>query len=194
MRIALVMLFAVLVPGGNAYSQEFTISARERKTTTSESHVYRVYFTEFRMADSSDVKIAECDFAKTFEQLKNDKEINIIETGELRIYEGHDAVMQVGRTETITIESSDKSLHRVERPMGTLVSAKASTVGGKTLLQLLFEASRIEGGADSAAVTPQNILVVDTTVLIDRDQTRILTGKTTGTPFYLAVSVKEVAP
>jgi len=172
----------------------------EKSEASSKGHrereeVYIVQLTEFRMKKASDAKISASDIIKALDEMKDNGEIEIVETIRLSAFPGLKSMVQIGRIATVTtgvISAPGRVQHRQSQrqDIGTLVELTADPSNGKVLLNLAFEASRFDDEGTETTPPDTTTFAINTTLLLTPGKTTFVGGTSADGSSFLAVSVK----
>ena len=102
------------------------------------------------MKKKSDVYISSSEVVKSFGELKENGDIEIVETIRLSALPSFESMMQMGKRATVTVGVSNapgrgQTRQMQQQMIGTMVRLTAEPSDGKALLKLSYEASRFEG-------------------------------------------------
>ncbi len=131
---------------------------------------------------------------KSFDELKDNGDIEIIETIRLSAVSTYETMMQIGKKATVNVGVMNAPGRGPTRQMqqqmiGTLVRLTAEPSDGKTMLKLSYEASRFEGEGSDDCPPDTKTFQINTTLLLERDRKALVGGTSAESSTFLAVSI-----
>ncbi len=195
MRLSILLFLASIVISSASFSQEVQDTQDVSKKSGELLNVRVVQLTEFRMKKASDVHLSSSEIVKSFEEMKADGDIEVIETIRLSALPGHESMMQIGKTATVVVGVANapgrgQVRQRQQQIIGTMVRLTAEPIDGKVLLKLSYEASRFEGEGSDDVPPDMKTFQVNTTLVLDPSQTVLVGGTSAESSTFLAVAVK----
>lgn len=194
MRFSMTLLCAFFLATTTCFSQEVESKQVGTRTANQMDVAYVVQLTEFRMAKAADVNLSAGEIVKSLDELKENGEIEIIETIRLSALPRFESMMQIGKTASITVGVTNapgriQARQTQQQMVGTMVRLTAEPADGKILLKLAYEASRFEG--EHSDETPPDIKTIqlNTTLLLEHSKTTLVGGTSAEATTFLAVSV-----
>ncbi len=195
MRFSTVLFLVFMTASSFGSAQEIDSSQAALKQSSELGNVYIVQLTEFRMKKSADVHLSTSEIVKSFDEMKDNGDIEIIETIRLSALPSYESMMQIGRRATVTVGISNapgrgQVRQMQEQMIGTMVRVTAEPCDGRTLLKLSYEASRFEGEGSDDSPPDTTSFQLNTTLLLEPSKTALVGGTSAGSSTFLAVSVK----
>lgn len=195
MRYTFVALTAFVFLSAASLAQGEGTRDTADKAPESTLRSYVVQLTEFRWKGSADLALSPRELVRAVDQLRKDGKLDVIETVRLSALENHESMAQFGKSVAIVTGVADTGQGRVRNvgfhQVGTMVKLTAVPKDGKVVLELQYEASRLNG--EGAADLPSSTLTTQfkTTLMIEPG-TPTLVGSTTAQPSsLLVVSITE---
>lgn len=156
---------------------------------------YVVQFTEFRFKEAPESPLTTKDILQSFEQLRKDGRLEIIETVRLSALEQCEAMVQFGRSVAVTTGATALPNGRSNRQfqfrqVGTLVRVTAQPKQEKILLNVMYEASRL--GPETKEDAPQDInqVTFNTTLMIEPGRPTLVGSDSADTSSLLLVTIE----
>lgn len=196
MRYIALLLVAHLLGSAVSVAQEgspFDASAAPPVPTQS----YAVQLTEFRLKSATDPTLTASDIVKTFEQMRNDGKVDLIEIIRLSALEGQESSVQIGKAANVTIAMTAVAGGRPPmrqmqtQTVGTSARVTAVGQGGKVLLNLSYEASRFEGPGQEDSPPDTVTVQFNTTLLIEPGKPTLVGGTSAEATHLLLVSISD---
>lgn len=160
---------------------------------------YTVQLTEFRLKSTSDPKLSASELVASFEQMKKDGKLDLVETIRLSALEQYESMAQFGRRAAVTVGVTVGGANGpVGRPttrsiqhqmVGTTVRLTATPQQGKILLKLSYETARLEEEAKDAISPDTRMVQFNTTLLIEPGKPTLVGGSSAENSSYLLVSI-----
>lgn len=199
MRLSTILLFASITFSSFCYAQEDKNSQPVTNKSSGLGSAYVVQLTEFRMKKSSDVRISSSEIVKAFDELKDNGDIEIIESIRLSALPTYESMVQIGKKATVTVgvvnaPGRGATRQTQQQMIGTMVRLTAEPSDGKTLLKLSYEASRFEGEGSDDSPPDTKTFQINTTLLLERSKTALVGGTSAESSTFLAVSVNYLHP
>ena len=194
MRLSTILFLASITVTSFCVAQEIENSQAVTNKSSGLGNAYIVQLTEFRFKKSSDMHIPSSEIVKSFDELKDNGDIEIIETIRLSALPSYESMMQIGNRATVTVgvmnaPGRGQTRQTQQQMIGTMVRLTAEPSDGKTLLKLSYEASRFEGEGSDDSPPDTKTFQINTTLLLDRSKTALVGGTSAGSSTFLAVSV-----
>jgi len=189
------MLFlAVVMASSLGSSQEIEKSQAASKKSSGSGNAYIVQLTEFRMK-KSDVHVSASEIIKLLDEMKDNGDIEVIETIRLSALPSYESMIQIGRRATITAGTMDapgrgQTRLTQHQEIGTTVRLTAEPSGERTLLKLSYEAIRLEGEASDDIPPDTTAFEINTAMLLEPSKTVLVGGTSADSSAFLAVSVE----
>jgi hypothetical protein len=189
MRTSIFLCLIALSMSHLCFAQEVENSKSPPERGLGLAHAYMVQLTEFRIKKSTDAPVPTDEILKSFDELKDNGEIEIIETIRLSALPGYESMMQIGRRAAVTVGVMNApgrgQTRQVQHQMiGTMVRLTAEPSNGKTLLKLTYEASRFEGEGTDDSPPDTKTLQFNTTLLLDPSKTSLVGGTSADSSTY----------
>jgi hypothetical protein len=194
MRFSTVLFLGSIMATSFCFAQEDKNSQAVTNKSSGLGNAYIVQLTEFRMKKSSDVQLSSIEILKSFDQLRDNGDIEIIETIRLSALPTYESMMQIGKKATVTVgvmnvPGRPQARQMQQEMIGTMVRLTAEPCDGKTLLKLSYEASRFEGERSNDSPPDTKTFQINTTLLLDRSKTTLVGGTSAESSTFLAVSI-----
>jgi hypothetical protein len=149
MRYTFVALTAFLFLSAASLAQDEGARDTADKAPESTLRSYVVQLTEFRWKGSTDPALSPRVIVRAVDQLRKDGKLDVIETVRLSALENHESMAQFGKSVPMTTGVADTRQGRVRnvdfQQVGTMVKLTAVPKDGKVVLELQYEASRLNG-------------------------------------------------
>ncbi len=212
MRIPFLMSVLVALSSPEIFAQENDVPAQDdaanvrdeneataESTTAMQLKSYDVLLTDFQW-QSPDPQITSQEIVKSFDQLKDDGKLSSIETVRLSVLEGHECMVQFGKTVAVVVGRTGDQIGRPgavstrDTKIGTILRVKANTRSDDTvLLKIEYEASRLSDADMNVEIgSPEiNVRKVGMSVVV-KPGTPILLGGTSADPTsYMMLSITK---
>ena len=195
MRLTTMFFLTSLAVSSICFAQEIENSQAASKKSSELGNAYIVQLTEFRMKKSSDVQTSSSEIVKSFDAMKDNGDIEVIETIRLSALPSYESMLQIGKRATVTVGVTNapgrgQTRATQQQLIGTMVRLTAEPSDGKTRLKLSYEASRFEGEGSDDSQPDTKTFQINTTLLLDRSKTVLVGGSSAESSTFLAVSVK----
>ena len=163
---------------------------------------YLIELTEFRLSGGSGPGVSASELIKRFEQLRGDGKLELVEVVRLSALAGHQSTAQFGKRVGIpTSVMSDPRRGRIQQvqmhEIGTLVRVTAASRGDRIVLELTYEASRLEkvpqANDEDEPIPSHNIATIQiaTTLALKSGEQQLVGGTSNGSTSLLAVTITE---
>jgi hypothetical protein len=158
---------------------------------------YVVQLTEFRLKESSDPSLSAGDIVRSFQQMKDDENLELVETVRLSTLAHHESMVQFGKQATVITGVAFPGAGRAparstqQQTIGTLVRVTVEPRDGKVLLKLSYEVSRFEGELPEDRPPHTVTKQFNTTLLIEAGKPTLVAGTSADATSYLIVSIEE---
>ena len=194
MRNFTVLFLASITVTSFCFAQEDKISQTVTNKSSGLGNAYIVQLTEFRLKKPSNVRMSSSEIVKAFDEMKDNGDVEIIETIRLSALPTYETMMQIGKKATVTVgvvnaPGRGPTRQMQQQMIGTLVRLTAEPSDGKTLLKLSYEASRFEGEGSDDSPPDTKTFQVNTTLLLERAKTALVGGTSAESSTFLAVSI-----
>jgi hypothetical protein len=179
---------------------------------------YVIKLTEFRFKTPIPQELSSQDILQQFAELKDSDQLELIDTIRMSVLGGHESMVMFGRRTAVTTgvtgfsrgpeirrgvpleggpggrTESPNAMTRVratqDRELGTLLRVTARTEGDKVLVNLQYEASRIEGEIPEDTAPDTTTVRVSSTMFVERGKPMLLTGSNAKMNSYLVLFIE----
>ena len=157
---------------------------------------YFLLLREFRIKMPLDYNLTAPEIAKSFDQLKKDGKVELIDTIRLTVLENNESMVMFGKRTNVTtgVGRTPQGLRQISQAsfqLGTSVRATVSPQDSKVLLKLSYDASRLEGVATEE--TPPDTITVQfsTSLLLELGMPTLVGGSTAEETDFLMVTISK---
>lgn len=194
-RIALFIIVNIVATAASVAQEDSQSNGASAADSPAQSYV--VQFTEFRLKSSSDPKLSASEIVKSFEQMRDDGKVELVEVVRLSTLAGYESMVQFGKMASVTVGTTaalpgrgpTRQLQR--QSVGTLVRVTAEPQEGKVLLKLAYEASRFEGAGQEDSPPDTVTVQFNTTLLIETGKPTLVGGTSADATTFLLVSIDD---
>lgn len=195
--LALLLVLGAWGAGVAAAQEDNPGAASPPPTPATRSYV--VQFTEFRLQDSADPKLAAREIVQSFDALQAEGKLQVTETVRLSALEGCECMAQFGKQAAITVgvtrgQPAGYARQVQYQQVGTMVRVTAKAQQDRVALQLSYEASHL-GESDADDRPPETSTIqYNTTLLLQPGAPALVGGSSAGPSSFLLVTLSEQPP
>jgi hypothetical protein len=144
---------------------------------------YFLLLREFRIKTPLDYQMTAPEIAKSFDQLKKDGKVELIDTIRLTALEYNESMVMFGKRTSVTTgvarnAQGQRQLSLTSVQMGTTVRATVSPQDSKVLLKLSYDASRMEGVGTEESPPDTITVQFSTSLLLELGMPTLVGGST----------------
>ena len=194
MRFFTALLLSLIAVTSSCFAQEEKDSKSVANSSNGPGDVSIVHLTEFRLKKPMDESVSTNEILKSLSEMKDNGEVEVIETIRLSALPTYESMVQIGKKATVTVgvmraPGGGQNRTMQQQAIGTMVRVTAEPVDGKTRLKLSYEASRFEGEGTNESPPDTKTFQINTTLLLERSKTVLVGGSSADSSTFLAVSI-----
>lgn len=197
MRSAILILVGSMPASTVSVAQEFEPRDTPAESPAAGLQSYVVQLTEFQLESSSDPKLTADNIVQSFDEMANEGKLEVVQIIRLSALERRETMVQFGKMVTVTSAvlpagpGRGESRRTQQLEVGTLARLTAEPQEGKVLLQLSYEASRVEGDGHEDSPPEIRRIQFHTSLLIEPGKPVLVGGVSIEETSFLLVSITE---